>query len=164
MRNYNYSFKIFLSLLFFLCGNLFSQQVSDVSFELVGQNIHIYYTLTPISQEEYEITSILKRTTDATFSYIPDNISGDIGEGKFSGIKRKIVWNVSEDEMALFDGDDFYFEIIANKIQTSGGIPWYYYIGTAAVGGAAAALLLGGSDDKKPTSSTSTFADPPGRP
>ena len=66
-------------------------------------------------------------------------------------------------EMLMFDGDDFYFEVFANKIESSGGIPWYYYVGTAAVGGAAAVVLLGG-DDSKDTPTTTNFPSPPTRP
>ena len=144
--------------------SLIAQQVTNVSFELIGQNINIYYSLSPITTDNYEITSILKRTSDPMFSYTPQNLEGDIGEGKFSGTKRKIIWLVSSEEMNMFDGDDFYFEIFANKIIESGGIPWYYYVGTAAVGGGVAAILLGGSDSKSTPNETQSFPSPPDRP
>lgn len=145
---------------------IIAQEVSNVSFELIGENIHITFTLTPITEDEYEISSVLKRTSDASFQYTPENMTGDIGEGKYAGINRKIIWNVTDQEMKLFDGDDYYFEVTAKKIESSGGIPWYYYVGTAAVGGAVAAVLLGGSDDKSSSTTTTTtsFAPPPGRP
>ena len=92
-----------------LCNPLTAQEISDVSFELVDQNINIYYTLSPVSSDDFKITLALKRTSLQSFNYIPEDISGDIGEGKFSGTNRKIVWLVSNDEMNMFDGDDFYF-------------------------------------------------------
>lgn len=145
--------------------SLIAQQVTNVSFELIGQNINIYYSLSPITTDNYEITSILKRTSNPMFSYTPENLEGDIGEGKYSGFNRKIVWIVSSEEMNMFDGDDFYFEVFANKIKESGGIPWYYYVGTAAVGGGVAAILLGGSSDSKSTTNgTQSFPTPPDRP
>lgn len=146
-------------------SGIVAQEVSNVSFELIGENIHITYTLTPITEDEYEVTTLLKRTSDASFQYTPEAMTGDIGEGKYSGISRKIIWNVTNQEMELFDGDDYYFEVTAKKIESSGGIPWYYYVGTAAVGGAVAAVLLGGNDDKSSSSTTTaSFAPPPGRP
>ncbi|MCW8850688.1 MAG: hypothetical protein OQJ81_11965, partial [Melioribacteraceae bacterium] len=127
--------KLKLILIFFILisfKSLSAQQISDVSFELDGQNINIFYTLTPITSDNYEITTLLKRTSDPNFNYSPQNLSGDVGEGKHSGIRKKIIWKVSEIEMNMFDGDDFYFEVFANKIEESNGIPWYYYVGTAA--------------------------------
>ncbi len=154
---------MFFSLI--ICQTLSAQQISDVSFELVGQNINIYYSLTPITSDNYEITTLLKRTSEPNFSYNPQNLTGDIGEGAYSGVRKKIIWRVSDVEMNMFDGEDFYFEVFANKIEESGGIPWYYYVGTAAVGGGVAAILLGGSSDSKSTTNgTQSFPTPPDRP
>jgi len=149
--------------IFILNQKSLSQQITDVSFEVIDQNIRIFYTLTPVSNDLFEISTLLKRTTDVSFSYKPENLSGDIGEGKYSGNGRAILWNVTQQEMNMFDGEDFYFEVYAKKIEPSGGIPWYYYVGTAAVGGAAAVLLLGGSDDQNPPT-TQSFPKPPDRP
>jgi hypothetical protein len=149
---------------FILNYEILSQSISKVSFKVLGEDIHISYTLTPSSTDDFEISILLKRTNDGSFNYLPENLSGDIGEGQFSGINRVIIWNVSETEMAMFDGDDFYFEVFANKLETSGGIPWYYFVGTAAVGGAiAAAVLLGGNDESSPPT-TQNFPQPPDRP
>lgn len=155
---------ILLIVVVMLSYSLKAQQISEVSFELVGQNINIYYTLSPITSDNYEITLVLMRTSVPSFSYSPPELSGDIGEGKFAGSNRKIVWSVTNDEMDMFDGDDFYFEVFAEKIEKSGGIPWYYYLGTAAVGGAAAILLSGGSESDKKTPTTQSFPTPPDRP
>ena len=156
---------ILMFFLLILFQTLSAQQISDVSFELVGQNINIYYSLTPVTSDNYEITTLLKRTSNPNFSYTPENLSGDIGEGKYSGIGKKIIWRVSDIEMNMFDGEDFYFEVFANKLEESGGIPWYYYVGTAAVGGGVAAILLGGSSDSKSTTNgTQSFPTPPDRP
>ena len=85
---------------------------------------------------------------NASFIYEPQNLSRDIGDGQYAGVRKSIIWDVTEDEFTMFDGDDFYFEVFAEKIESGGGIPWYYYVGTAVVGGGvAAAVLLGGSDE-----------------
>lgn len=155
---------IFYSLLFI--QNIFSQEIRDVSFELVGEQIYIHYTLNAPISSEFEIQTLLKRLNNASFVYEPQILSGDIGDNQYSGVNKRIIWSVSEDEMNMLDGDDFYFEVIAEEIEASsgGGIPWYYYVGTAAVGGAVAAVLLsGGSDDNNDTT-TNTFPSPPSRP
>lgn len=160
-------------ILMFFCYLLYmnsikAQAIKDVSFEAEGEQIIIYYTLTASEADEYEITTILKRLNDASFSYVPENLSNDIGEGQYAGVRKSIIWDVTEDESAMFDGDDFYFEVFAEKIGSSGGIPWYYYVGTAVVGGGvAAAVLLGGSDESNgngTTPITSNFPNPPTRP
>lgn len=148
-----------------LTNNIEAQQISDVSFELIEEEIYIYYTLAAASGEEYETSAVLKRLNDASFSYVPEELSGDIGEGQYAGIDKTIIWDVSEEEFGMFDGEDFYFEIMAEKVPDSGGIPWYYYVGTAVIGGGVAAvLLLGGDNGGSSSESTTEFPSPPGRP
>ena len=144
-----------------------AQTIKDVSFEADEEKIFIYYTLTAPESDEFEITTILKRLNDASFSYEPENLSNNIGEGQYAGVRKSIIWDVTEDEFSMFDGDDFYFEVFAEKIESGGGIPWYYYVGTAVVGGGvAAAVLLGGSDENGggTTPPTTSFPNPPARP
>ena len=147
----------------FFNNNFLAQKVTDVSFEAVGEQINIYYTLDSLEDSEYEITVLLKRLSIPSFNYSPTEISGSVGKGRFSEGKKTVVWTVSEEEMAIFDGDDFYFEIFVNKIKPSKGIPWYYYVGTAVVGGATAAVLLLTGNNNNGTTSNN-FPAPPGRP
>ena len=158
---------IFTLIIGHICNvDIFSQDVKDVSFELIDEQVFIYYTLVAPANEEYEISAFLKRLNDASFSYIPDNISSGIGDGQYAGVKKIIIWDVTDEEFDMFDGDDFYFEVFAEKVKkTSGGIPWYYYAGTAVVGGAVAAILLGGNGSSDENGSkTSNFPPPPARP
>ncbi len=144
-----------------------AQAITNVSFEAEGEQIFIYYTLTSSQNAEFDITTVLKRLNNASFSYVPENLSNDIGDGQYAGVRKTIIWDVTEDEFLMFDGDDFYFEVLAQKIESSGGIPWYYYVGTAVVGGGvAAAVLLGGSDENGggTTPPTTSFPTPPTRP
>lgn len=155
--------KYNLILLFGFTQILFAQEIKDVSFEVSGEQIIIYYSLNSNPGDLFDISIHLKRLNDQSFDYVPQSLTGDIGDDQSAGIGKIIKWDVDEDEMAMFDGDDFYFEVFAEKIKPSGGIPWYYYAGTAAVGGAVAAVLLGGSSDKSATTATK-FPQPPGRP
>jgi hypothetical protein len=132
-----------------------------VSFESKEDKIYIYYTLDANLNDEFEIEVILKRTSVPTFEYRPSDLTGDIGTGKFAGSKKTIIWQVSESEMKMFNGDDFYFEIDAQKIEDGGGIPWYVYVGGLAAGGVAAVIVLLGGDDEP---ESTDFASPPARP
>ena len=147
-----------------ICKKTYSQDISNVHFEVVNDQIKIYYNLTANPDDKFDVSVILKRQNDKSFNYEPENLSGDVGSEKIPGNNKTIFWNVSEEEMNMFDGDDFYFEVYAEKVEPSGGIPWYYYVGTAAVGGAAAVLLLGKGSDNKSSSSTTNFPTPPERP
>jgi hypothetical protein len=139
----------------------FAQENIDVSFESKEDKIYIYYTLDANLNDEYEINVVLKRTSVPSFEYVPENVSGDIGIGKYAGSQKTIIWQVSESEMEMFDGDDFYFEIDAVKIDDGGGIPWYVWVGGLAAGGIAAVVVLLGGDDE---GESTEFAQPPARP
>ncbi|MCP5063432.1 MAG: hypothetical protein GY936_13350 [Ignavibacteriae bacterium] len=163
MKKINSSFLL-LVLLFVFSSLAFSQEKVDVTFEEINGKIYIYYTLNEVSTKQYDINILLKRTSVISFSHSPSDLTGDIGEGDFAGKKNTIIWNVTEEEMNLFDGDDFYFQIIANEIKATKSIPWYYYVGGAVAAGAVAAVTLLGGEEETTTTPTSNFATPPGRP
>ncbi len=144
--------------------NIYSQEISNVHFEVINNQIKIYYNLTAQPDDKFDISVLLKRLNDKSFSYEPENLIGDIGAEKVQGKNKTIIWKVSDEEMNMFEGEDFYFEVYAEKNEPSGGIPWYYYVGTAAVGGAAAVLLLGKGSDSKSSNPATSFPTPPGRP
>lgn len=161
MRNHIY-FKHFFTALILLTSKIsFAQEGVTVSFESKEDKIYIYYTLDANLNDEFEIGIILKRTSVPSFEYTPTSLTGDIGTGKFAGSQKTIIWQVSESEMEMFDGDDFFFEIDAQKIEEGGGIPWYVWVGGLAAGGAAAVIVLLGGDDEP---ESTTFANPPARP
>lgn len=142
---------------------IYSQEKIDATFEAGEGKILIHYELKGDSQKDYEVSIVLKRTSDHSFAVIPDETTGDIGEGKFAGKKSTITWLLNSDEEEMLDGDDFYFDVFAEEIKTGGGIPWYVYIGGAALAGGTAAILLlnKSSDEETPPAS---FPTPPARP
>ncbi len=152
-----------LILLGFNGSMIYSQEKIEATFEAGEGKILIHYELKGDSQKDYEVSIILKRTSDHSFEVIPDETTGDIGEGKFAGKKSTIIWILNSDEEEMLDGDDFYFDVFAEEIKTVGGIPWYVYIGGAALaGGTAAILLLNKSSDEETT--PTVFPTPPARP
>jgi hypothetical protein len=104
----------------------------------------------------------LKNRSDPSFSYVPDSVTGDVGEGRFVGRGRQVVWDFSTEFPAGLKFDSYYFLVDAERV--SGGIPTIVWIGGAVLvaGGATAYFLL---SKKEATQQVDTgFPNPPGRP
>lgn len=146
--------------------SIFPQQKIQTSFDYSEGKIFIFYEFQGDRTKDYEIEIVLKRTGDPSFNLIPENLTGDIGEGKFANKKCKIIWALSPAEETELEGEDFFFEITANEL--SGGIPWYIYAGGAALAGGTAAVLLLGKKDSNGngtiTPPAGEFPTPPVRP
>ncbi|NWF89721.1 MAG: hypothetical protein HXY50_09710 [Ignavibacteriaceae bacterium] len=143
----------------------FAQQKIQASFDYSDGKIFIFYEFSGDNSKEYDVSIVLKRTSDSEFAIVPEKLSGDIGEGKFSGKKCKIVWELSSEEESMLEGEDYYFDVTASEIS-SGGIPWYVFAGGAAVAGGTAAILLLGKKDNTSSNAPATggFPTPPVRP
>ncbi|NCS90217.1 MAG: hypothetical protein AUK34_05140 [Ignavibacteria bacterium CG2_30_36_16] len=155
---------LFSSILFFIFFTIsnYAQQTTEGTFEVSDGKVIIHYNLNASPDYDYEINVKLKRKGNSSFEYVPDDISGDVGEDNFTSGRKTITWVLTESETSKFDGDDFYFEINIKEIK-SGGLSWLYYAGAAVLGGGAAALLLltKKADETTPNSS---FPTPPARP
>jgi len=153
--------KLSLTFILFITGFIFSQEKVSATFEAIEGKVLIYYTIKGEAEKEFEVNAVLKRTSDPSFELTPEDMSGDIGTGKFAGARKTIIWHIKPEEEAQIDGEDFYFEVTATEIK-EGGFPWLYVIGgVAAAGGAAAYFLLSGNNSDE---GTTTVAGPPGRP
>ncbi|HVO73890.1 MAG TPA: hypothetical protein VMT35_07695 [Ignavibacteriaceae bacterium] len=159
---------LFSSIILILLQNFsYSQEKIEASFEASEGKIFIYYELKGDASAEYQVDIKLKRTSDPSFELVPAVMIGDVGKGKFAGGKRTIIWHLNSDEESKLQGEDFYFDVTAKKIEEGGGIPWWVFAGTAAVGGGVAAILLlkksdsGGGTETPPNT---TFPNPPARP
>jgi hypothetical protein len=139
--------------------------VKNVRFEVSGNKILITYDLAAPTDQAYLIKVTLKRRQVSSFEYVPKAVTGDVGEGKFSGIGRQVSWDLLRDYPNGLDGDDFYFRIEATMISQGSNL--LYYIGGGAVAvGVAAYLLIGGGGGTGGggTVSEGTFPQPTGRP
>ena len=153
--------KLGLIIILLVNGFIFSQEKVSATFEAVEGKVLIYYTLKGDSEKEYDVNAILKRSNDASFELIPEDMTGDIGKGKFAGARKTIIWHIKPEEEALLEGEDFYFEVTAVEVKEGGGFPWLYVLGGAAVAGGAAAYFLLSKDDP---AETTNLPSPPGRP
>jgi hypothetical protein len=148
--------------------SLAQNETINSSFRVVEGIILIEYEIeNGDPNSDYEVSIVLLRSSDNTFKYVPEVLEGDIGEGKFAGKMNTIKWlYTSAEEELLSEGEDYYFEVKAEKI--TGGSTWYYYAGGAVVAGLAAFLLSSSGGNGNGTTNgggtTETIADPPGRP
>ncbi len=161
-------FFTIVSLIILSSINLFPQEVTSATFEQKDDKIYIYYELKANTGIEYEIEDVvLKKISLPDFELKPDNLSGDIGKGKFGSGIRTIVWIVNKKEqniLSIFgEADDFIFKF---RVSPPGkGIPWYYYAGGAVIAGGGTALyFLLKKDETTTQPSEVNFASPPVRP
>jgi hypothetical protein len=156
--------KTNLSLIFILLinGFIFAQEKVSATFEAVEGKVLIYYTVKGDPEKEYDVNVVLRRSGDASFELVPEDMSGDVGKGKFAGSRKTITWNIKPEEEALLEGEDFYFEVTATEIKEGGDFPWVWVLGGAAVAGGAAAYFILSSD--KNGEETTNLPGPPGRP
>ena len=129
------------------------------SVEPLGNTYIISYFHNPIGDEpdaEYEVSLRLLRESDRKFNVPLKFVSGNVGDGKFTGSKLRIVWDFKKEFPNGLPYDDIVFELTITKNE--GGGTWYYYVGGAAVIGAGAFFLL---KPGKEETSNSALPDPP---
>jgi hypothetical protein len=153
-------------LLFFTTFALFTAtsnaqpQYAITKVEQSGDLIIIYYYHTPIGDQEdaeYEVSLRLTRESDKNFNVAMTDAKGDIGDGKFVGTNRRILWAHKKQFPKGLPFDDIEFELTIEKNE---GIPsWVWYTGGAAVVGVGAVLLL-----SKPKEEETTVGALPGPP
>ena len=154
---------VFLIILIFsIYKPVFAQEKVSATFEAIEGKVIIYYTIKGEAEKEYKIDIVLKRTSVPSFELVPEEMSGDIGTGKFAGNQRTIIWHIKPEEQEKLNGDDFYFEVTATEVEEGGGFPWLYVVGGAALAGGAAAYFILKKDETG--GETTNFPVPPGRP
>ncbi len=157
--------RLLILFLFLTTANNLAQNKINTSYEYSNHNIFIYYDFTGDASKEYDVSILLKRTSQPDFLLKPGSLTGDLGKGKFANEKRKITWHLTPQEESSLTADDYYFEVTANEIKSGGGLPWYVYVGGVVLGGGAAAfLLLNKKSESTGTGSETSFPNPPVRP
>jgi hypothetical protein len=100
----------------------------------------IKYDLNDSYEYEYSVNIILFRESNPSYNFKPKAVTGDVGQGKFSGNGRKIIWDSRKDLKHALVGNDFYFVLYITKIEPS-NFPWTW-VGIGGVAAGAAVLLL----------------------
>ncbi|MBU0560322.1 MAG: hypothetical protein KKG93_12210, partial [Bacteroidetes bacterium] len=107
-----------------------------------------------------EVSLVMKSKTDSKIKHTPKFISGDIGEGKFYGRDRQIVWNFDQEfGSGGLDNDDLFIEITAEEVGW--GLWGYSWRGTIVAAIGAAAYVYFTKEDKPVNAAIS---QPPPRP
>ena len=104
-----------------------------VSVSLDRDPVRIMYDLAGSAEEDYVVILYLQRENDPNSMVRLEKVSGDVGEGKFSGSRRMIDWDRNELQNPV-SGARYQFALEFRKAGT--GLPWYIYAGAAVVGGA----------------------------
>jgi hypothetical protein len=112
----------------------------------------IKYDLDGSKEYEYSVNLLLFRENNPGYSLKPKTLMGDIGQGKYSGNGRKIIWDSKQDLKQVLVGNDYYFVLYITKIEPS-HFPWMWVGIGGAAAGAAAILLLSKKSDGNPPSS-----------
>lgn len=139
------------------------QTYGITNVEQSGDLIIITYFHTPVGDEpdaEYDVSVRLTREKDKEFSVPVKEARGDIGDGRYVGSNRRILWAYKKQLPNGLPFDDIEFEL---TIEKNTGVPaWLYYAGGAAiVAGATAAILLSSSDEEPSGGGTATLPAPP---
>ncbi len=164
MKIHYLNFRICMSIFLLITGFTFSQENIKTSFEASEGKVFIYYEFEGDSQQEYNVNVKLKRSSDPSFELTPSVLVGDVGKGTFAGKRRTIIWQINPQEEKMLSGSDFYFEVLASKIEKGGGVPWYVFVGGAVLAGGAAAFLLLNKKSEDNNTTTTQFPAPPSRP
>ncbi len=140
--------------------------VKNVHFEVTGELVRVYYDLAGPQNQPYRVLLTLHRQGDPKFIFTPDHVTGDAKTVVFPGLKRRITWDFFRDFPDGLQGNDFYFTVEAQMLESPGGISPLYWIGggVAVVGGILAIVLLSKGESTPPATTPSGFPSPPGRP
>jgi len=125
--------------------------------------ISVTYDLLGSTDQLYKVSLILKRAGSKDLVYYPKSVSGDVGEGRFGGKDKKIIWKMKDDFPGGLSGSDFYFVVKAESIESGPNILLWAGVGVAAIAAVATYLIVGGENGTT-TDQNNSFPMPPGRP
>jgi hypothetical protein len=142
-------------------------RVENIRIQINGRSsVYIDYDLIGPTDQVYRVSLTMKKIADSTFSYVPQNIAGDIGPSVFPGRNNRIVWSVGKEFPEGIREGEYYFVFgVDSDQESSGGISTpVLIVGGAAVVGGILALVLSKGSGGGGGGGTSTFPTPPGRP
>ena len=146
-------------------SNIIAQELKAYNLEAKWKNdseMIITYDLDGKADSKVELKIYLLSSDNPNFKIEVKTASGDIGEGKFLGKGRKVIWKIYSDYPDIEEEKEFYFNLVANYVEEDKGWPWYYYAGGGIVVAAVVAVVaLGSSNEEAPQNGG--FPLPPSR-
>lgn len=130
------------------------------SIDLSRNPVTITFDLIGSADEEYEVVLYIMLENDQVSKIRLESVKGDIGEGKFAGVGRRIQWDRRELKDPR-EGAKYQFALEIRRVS-GGGIPWYWYP-TAAAAGVAVYFAIQ-RPSSQPESVVKQIPVPPARP
>lgn len=142
-------------------------RIENIRVQINGRSsVYIDYDLVGPTDQVYRVSLTMKKVADSTFSYVPQNVAGDLGPSVFPGRNNRIVWSVGKEFPEGIREGEYYFVFSVESDQDAGGgisTPVLIVGGAAVVGGILALVLSKGSGGGG-GGGTSSFPQPPVRP
>ena len=79
----------------------FAQSISNIRFEKSGKLIDVFYDFTANDDATYTMTLFCSQDGGMTWGAPLKKVTGDVGENIKPGIKKKVTWNVLEEQDKL---------------------------------------------------------------
>jgi len=141
-------------------------RIENVRVQINGRSsVYIDYDLVGPTDRVYKVTVTMKKESDSTFSYVPQNMAGDIGATVFPGRNNRIVWSLAKEfPEGIKEGEFYFLFTVDEELPSSGvGTPLLIAGGAALVGGILALLLVSKKGTDGP-GGVPGFPTPPDRP
>jgi len=161
--------NVLVGLIFFIgfaglarAGESDSIRVGGSYFVPVGDTVMIVFDLIAPGDALVDISIVLRKESDSTFSLTPTSLTGAVGRVRGGG-RKTIFWDYKRDVPSSFRySADYSFDIYATTYQEGFKPEWWHYtIGGAGIVALALLLSSGGENPPEPPSATG-LPDPPG--
>jgi len=118
--------NVLIIMLVFVALNLWSNSVPVVTITSINQRIDgsmlidIYYDLDDADANIMTVSLQVSNDGGSSYIFSCTMVTGDIGSGISSGNGKHIIWDAGTEHPDIW-GDNFFFKVIADDGQTSGG-------------------------------------------
>lgn len=143
-------------------------QIENVRVQINGRSsVYIDYDLIGPTDRVFRVAVTMRKESDSNFSYVPQNVAGDIGPNVFPGRNNRIVWSLAKEFPEGIKEGEYYFVFTLESDEPSStgiGTPLLIAGGAALLGGVLALVLLSKKADNGGGGGPTGFPLPPGRP
>jgi hypothetical protein len=129
--------------------------------------VYIDYDLLAPTEQVFKVSITMRSKTDSTFSYVPQNVAGDVGDNVFPGRNNRIVWSIAKEYPEGIREGEYYFVFsveLDQETSTGAGTTLIVAGGAALVGGIVALIVISKKSSTGPGSGSAGFPQPPSRP
>jgi len=135
------SFRIFLVVCF--CQLILEEpllsaerQVSTLNIRVTHSTskVKILYDLVGEAEKYSRVELVMLKKSDPQFRYLPQRVTGDIGNSITIGTNHTLEWDAKEEFPAGLAYDDIYFSLNTAEDTGTSISPWIWIAGVAVVG------------------------------